>query len=158
MNTSKYDDNSWLAKFECNAYELRPLEKATIMDKIERYLNDRITDLIANDEELFIKVLNDVIEKKLVENNHDLKNSIERFIKNDEKNNEELYSTLKEDYIVVVNNDVNQINQRLIELDSRVGLLENKVDCAEKTLVEHSKAIKNVTQTLENNLQVISLY
>ena len=56
IKTTHYEDYSILAKFEYNAYKLRPKEKPLIEKKIKKYLNDKITELIENDEELFKKV------------------------------------------------------------------------------------------------------
>ena len=49
-NNVQYNSFSCLAKFENNVYKLRPNDRDTIEKEIERYLNDKIENLIENTE------------------------------------------------------------------------------------------------------------
>ena len=162
-----YDELSLVAKFELNAIELQPNSKERIEEEIEKYLNDKIVNLIENDEELFIKVLNHVVEKNILENNQTLKDSIENALKVENKEelkklHKKLSQTLKEEIYMPLVDDVvykflkleervDQVDERVDQVDKRVDQVDERVDQVDEKLNTLSNEFNQVQQSFKQD-------
>ena len=155
-----YDELSLVAKFERNAIELQPNSKERIEEEIEKYLNDKIVNLIENDEELFIKVLNHVVEKNILENNQTLKDSIENALKVENKEelkklHKKLSQTLKEEIYMPLVDDVVykflKLEERVDQVDKRVDQVDERVDRVDEKLNTLSNEFNQVQQSFKQD-------